>query len=174
MNANGSNFINNALWKHINKPNSSSMWQSFTYWEIVPMLLPMFLLSRLKVLSILCFPNHMSRVTLYPRHYWASIKVPLASPRLWIVPMKAEECCMVQIPLLPQRGKWAPCALCPVPGYCPPRPHGTPHSPLASFGPSLFLLLVAQLKGALNSTKPKRVWKTTPQTWIPMSSHFSL
>lgn len=75
------------------------------------MLLPMFLLSRLKVLSILCLPNHMSCVTLYPRHYWASIKIPLASPRLWIVPMKAEECCMAQIPLLPQQGKWAPCAL---------------------------------------------------------------
>ena len=102
------------------------MWQSFTYWEIVPMLLPMFLLSRLKVLSILCFPNHVSCVTLYPRHYWASIKIPLASPRLWIVPMKAEECCMAQIPLLSQQGKWAPCALCPVPGYYPPAPMGPP------------------------------------------------
>ena len=90
------------------------------------MLLPMFLLSRLKVLSILCFPNHMSCVTLYPRHYWASIKIPLAFPRLWIVPMKAEECCMAQIPLLSQQGKWAPCALCPVPGSYPPAPSPWP------------------------------------------------
>lgn len=53
------------------------------------MLFPRLLLSKLKVLSILCFPSHMSHGTIGLN--WAFIKFPLASPHLRIATMEAEE-----------------------------------------------------------------------------------